>query len=103
MNSVDTSTALPEAAARCPFHTPSADASPAFSVVEVLNGFVRLAKRSETLNGSVPVRSAACKPFMEGNKAGLHVWFREPMMLSRDEELPALQMTDELFERVHGG
>lgn len=102
MKTLDTSIAVQTPAA-CPFHSSPFKPSPAFSVIDALNGFVRLGKRTETLSGSIPVRSVACKPFVDGNKSGLHVWFREPVLLSRDEANPAIQMTDELFNRVHRG
>lgn len=40
-------------------------------LISVLNGFFVIEKRSETLNGSVPLRAAqGCKPLLEGNAAG---------------------------------
>ena len=49
------------------------EASPriAYDVVDVLDGFASLEKRSPTLAGSVPVRAArACVPLLQGNAWG---------------------------------
>jgi hypothetical protein len=72
-------------------------------VIDVLGGFVRLGRRPETLFGTISVRASTCKPFTDGNRSGVHVWFSQPVMLSRAPELPDLQMTDELCRLVFDG
>lgn len=74
-----------------------------FSVIDALGGFVRLGRRPETLFGTISLRASQCKPFTDGNRSGVHIWFSEPVMLSRDPECPDLQMTDELCARVLDG
>ena len=65
----------------------------AFEVVDALDGFCRLEKRSPTLDGSVPVRAAqGCKPFLDGNAAGLQLRLAQPAALARDGEDVALQL-----------
>ena len=50
---------------------PEASRRIAYDVVDVLDGFASLAKRSPTLDGSVPVRAArACVPLLKGNAWG---------------------------------
>lgn len=50
---------------------PEAPRRIAYAVVDVLDGFASLAKRSPTLDGSVPVRAAqACLPLLHGNAWG---------------------------------
>jgi hypothetical protein len=90
-----------ESAVRCPFSDAEKRTLPAFSVVDALSGFAGLLRRPENLNGSIPARAAACKPFLDGNRAGVHVRLSQPVMLSRDLDRPALQMTDELYEIVY--
>ena len=102
MNTVDTSTTAQPPMA-CPFHSNASRQSAAYTIIDALKGFVRTGKRTESLNGSAPVRSMACKPFTDGNRTGLHLWFSEPVVLSREEANPGLQMTDELFNRVNEG
>ena len=47
---------------------------PAFEVLDALDGFASLVKRSPTLDGAVPVRVArGCAPLLEGNALGFQV------------------------------
>jgi len=82
-----------------PFHKGSLERD-TFAVIDALNGFARLERRGATLNGNVPLQGMPCKPFLEGNEAGVHVRFVESLMISRDPEMPSLQMTDEAFAKV---
>ena len=53
---------------------PEAPRRIAYDVVDVLDGFASLEKRSQTLDGSVPVRAAqACLPLLHGNAWGHQV------------------------------
>ncbi|MFO0554668.1 MAG: hypothetical protein U0271_40195 [Polyangiaceae bacterium] len=46
----------------------------AIELLDVLDGFFRVAKRSATLDGSVPLRAAqACTPLLEGNSVGVEL------------------------------
>jgi len=85
----------------CPFHQQTAP-SGSFSIIDVLGGFARLERRSATLDGSIIARSAACKPFLDGNEAGLHVRLGDSVVLSRDEAEPAVRMTDDHYALMHG-
>jgi hypothetical protein len=50
------------------------DRPAAFAVIDALGGLVRLARRSPTLDGSVPLRAAqGCTPLLEGNAFGVQV------------------------------
>lgn len=91
-----TPTAAPEAA--------QADgAAVCFEVAQVLDGFT-LAKRSETLDGSIPLRAAqGCKPLLEGNGAGFHVRLADPAVIRRGRGGPRLTLTDEGFDRLLEG
>jgi hypothetical protein len=92
-----------ESAEGCPFHNGARTPSPALSVVDALGGFVRLDRRVETLHGSMLSRAMGCKPLTDGNKAGIHVWLGQPVMLSRDPDRAAIQMTDEMYQIAHTG
>lgn len=90
-----------------PNATPHADraggAEVCFEVARVLDGFL-LGKRSETLDGSIPLRAAqGCKPLLEGNGAGFHLRFADPAVIRRGRGGPRLTLTDEGFERLLGG
>src|SRR5690349_16615793 len=87
----------------CPFHGHGATATPAFSLIDVLGGFVRTGPRSETLDGSISLRALSCRPFVDGNETGLYVWLAQPAMISRDPDRSALHMTDELYAVANDG
>ncbi len=56
----------------------------AYDVVDTLEGFCALVKRSATLDGSVPQRAArACQPLLEGNAWGHQVSLRQRIELRR--------------------
>ncbi len=56
----------------------------AFDVIDVLGGFATLGKRSQTLDGSVPVRVAqGCVPLLEGNAWGWQVTLARPVELRK--------------------
>lgn len=74
-----------------------------FEVAQVLDGFL-LTKRSETLDGSVPLRAAqGCKPLLDGNSAGFHLRFADPAVIRRGRGGPKLTLTDEGFDRLLEG
>jgi hypothetical protein len=55
-----------------------------FEVLDCLDSFFRLTKRSPTLDGSVPVRVArACVPLLEGNAYGFQLTLDRPLRLTR--------------------
>ena len=91
-----------EAKAGCPVHGQAAE-QPAFHVIDARPGFALLGRRPEAIYGSVLSRSTGCKPYMDGNKAGVHLTLGQPVMLSRDSERAAIQMTDELFAICNDG
>jgi hypothetical protein len=69
----------------------------ACDVVDALE-LVTLERRSPVLDGSIPLRAAqGCKPFLDGNSAGLHVRFRIPAVILKEG---ALQLTDEDHDRI---
>lgn len=57
---------------------------PRIEVIDTLDGFCAPARRSQTLDGSVPLRVAqGCVPFLEGNAAGVQVVLRCPWRARR--------------------
>jgi hypothetical protein len=51
-----------------------------FEVLDALDGFARLEKRSPLLDGQVPIRAAqGCVPLLEGNAFGFQVVLREEL------------------------
>jgi hypothetical protein len=63
-------------------------------VIDVLEGFCLLEKRSPTLDGSVPLRAAqGCKPLLDGNTAGFQVRLSEPGLLRVKDGQPELHLT----------
>ncbi|HEY6552401.1 MAG TPA: hypothetical protein VI669_03560 [Vicinamibacteria bacterium] len=55
-----------------------------FEVLDCLDSFFRLTRRSPTLDGSVPVRVArACVPLLEGNAYGFQLNLERPLRLTR--------------------
>ncbi len=55
-----------------------------FEVLDCLDSLFRLARRSPTLDGSVPVRVArACVPLLEGNAHGFQLNLERPLRLTR--------------------
>lgn len=56
----------------------------AVEVVDVLDGFAALVKRSATLDGSIPLRAAqACTPLLEGNRVGMQLVIQRRVDLVR--------------------
>src|SRR5262249_54528856 len=81
-----------------PLASPAAQAV-CLEVVRCLDVIV-IEKRSPTLDGSIPVRAAqGCKPFLDGNAAGLHLRLAGPAVLHRGRDSGAIQFTDELHDR----
>lgn len=79
------------------------DVEVCFDVAQVLDGFA-LTKRSETLDGSIPLRAAqGCKPLRDGNGAGFHLSFADPAVVSRARGGPSLDLTDEGFDKLIDG
>jgi hypothetical protein len=63
---------------------PEAPRRIAYDVVDVLDGFASLEKRSATLDGSVPVRAAhACLPLLHGNAWGHQIVLHRRMSLRK--------------------
>lgn len=63
---------------------PEAPRRIAYDVVDVLDGFASLVKRSPTLDGSVPVRAAqACLPLLAGNAWGHQVVLHRKISLRK--------------------
>lgn len=80
-----------------------AEISPAFSmeVVDALDGFCVVEKRSPTLDGSVPLRAVqGCKPFLDGNSAGFQLRLGAPARLDIDGDDVQLRLTDETSEHI---
>jgi hypothetical protein len=70
-------------------------------VLDVLEGFCALEKRSETLDGSVPLKAAqGCKPLLEGNAAGFQLRLTEPSVIRVGRSGPTLVLTDEGYAHV---
>jgi hypothetical protein len=62
-------------------------------VLDALEGFTKLEKRSGTLGGSVPLRVAqACVPLLEGNAFGFQIVLARPLRLERALGRPSLAM-----------
>lgn len=56
----------------------------ALEVIDALGGFARLAKRSPTLDGAVPLRVAqACVPLLEGNAFGFQIELTQAIVVRR--------------------
>jgi len=56
----------------------------AFEVLDAFEGLFRLAQRSPTLDGAVPVRVAqACVPLLEGNAFGFQLELTRPLVIER--------------------
>ncbi len=63
-------------------------------VLEAFDSF-RLETRSATLDGSAPLRAVqGCRPFLDGNEAGLHLQFRYPAMLVCREGQAKLRLSE---------
>jgi hypothetical protein len=55
-----------------------------FEVLDALDGFTRLVRRSPTLDGAVPLRAAqACLPLLEGNAFGFQLELTRPVVIRR--------------------
>ena len=66
-----------------------------FEVLTAVESFFTLEKRSETLDGSIPLRAAqGCKPLLEGNAAGFHLRFGLSAVIRRGRHRPRLIFTD---------
>src|SRR5688572_9640478 len=64
-------------------------------VLTVREGFFILEKRSETLDGSLPLRAAqGCKPVLDGNAAGFHLRCGLSAVIRRDRRGARLIFTD---------
>jgi hypothetical protein len=69
-------------------------------VIKVLD-FFSIEKRSETLNGSIPLRAAqGCKPLLDGNSAGFHLRLTEPAVIRKSPDGAMLVLTDEGYEKA---
>lgn len=67
-------------------------------VIDVLDGFFVMEKRSETLDGSVPLRAAqGCKPFLDGNAAGFQLRFSLPARLQVKTSGFVLELADQRY------
>jgi hypothetical protein len=70
-------------------------------VLAPLSPLATLARRSPTLEGSVPLRVAqACQPLLEGNAFGFQVRFEKPLVARTRLGRPSLVKTAELEEVV---
>jgi hypothetical protein len=73
---------------------PKAEA-PCMDVVDALDGFCKLERRSATLDGSVLLRAAqGCKPFLDGNAAGFQVRLSRRALLRVKNGRPRILFTD---------
>jgi hypothetical protein len=80
--------------AGCP-HAATQGGATALQILEVFDTF-RLETRSAVLDGSIPLRAAqGCKPFLDGNSAGLHLSVRRPARIDRENDSAILRLTDE--------
>lgn len=78
----------------------STSSSICLEVVRVLE-IMQILKRTPTLDGTIPLRAAqGCKPFLDGNSAGIHLRFSESAMIDTTAAGATLRMTDEEFERA---
>jgi len=76
---------------------PASEPEVAFDVVDVLDGFAKLERRSPTLGGSVPLRVAqACVPLLEGNAWGLQITLARRIELRRRFGGWSVDVPDEL-------
>jgi hypothetical protein len=94
----------------CPFtgrhHHSAQPESPGIclDVIEVLDGFFTLEKRSATLDGSAPLRAAqGCKPFLDGNGAGFHLRLADPAVIQAGQNDSMLRLTDEGYAKAADG
>lgn len=70
------------------------EAAIAFEVIDLLNGFCQLVKRSPNLDGSLPMRAAQhCSPVMEGSSAGAQVAARHPFYIRKSKSGYHIQLT----------
>ncbi|MFD9464591.1 hypothetical protein [Streptomyces sp. NPDC060027] len=68
--------------------------------MDALDGFFIAEKRSQTLDGSIPVRaSQGCKPFLEGNGAGVQLRLAPTMILEASRP-PRLRTSRDVKERI---
>jgi hypothetical protein len=78
-----------------------------FEVLDILDGFTTLAKRSQTLGGSVPLRVAqACVPLLEGNAHGHQLAISKRLELVRRLgrwSVARFEGGDELARLLRGG
>jgi hypothetical protein len=73
----------------------SASAGCCFEVLTAVESLFTLGKRSETLDGSIPLRAAqGCKPLLEGNAAGFHLRFGLSAVIRKDRHRARLIFTD---------
>ncbi|HEY3821572.1 MAG TPA: hypothetical protein VGL81_30605 [Polyangiaceae bacterium] len=77
---------------------------PAFEVLDALEGFASLVKRSPTLDGAVPVRVAqGCVPLLEGNALGFQVVLQPGLHVRRRLGRVLVEADAELDERLARG
>src|SRR5688572_22736134 len=78
-------------------------ATACLDVISVLD-FFAIEKRSETLNGSIPLRAAqGCKPYLDGNAAGFHARMVDPAVIRQTRNGARFVLTDEGYEKVTTG
>ena len=78
-------------------------ATTCLEVMSVLD-FFAIEKRSETLNGSIPLRAAqGCKPYLDGNGAGFHARLVDPAVIRQTRKGASFVLTDEGYEKVTTG
>jgi len=88
---------LPEVSAtdQCPRAIIDGDVEAYMEVIDALDGFCHLIKRSATLEGTMPLRAVqGCRPLSEGNEAGHHVRFSRRAILTQTDAGPALGLGD---------
>ena len=74
---------------------------PCLDIVSVVEGFFRIEKRSETLDGSLPLRAAqGCKPLLDGNAAGFYVRPAVPALIRKSRSGATLVLGDEGYAIV---
>lgn len=74
---------------------------PCLDIVTVIEGFFRIEKRSETLDGSIPLRAAqGCKPLLDGNAAGFQVKPAVPAIVRESRSGAKLVLGDEGYAIV---
>lgn len=71
------------------------------TVIDALDGFFTLEKRSPTLDGSVPARAnPGCAPLLEGNAAGFQLYLSNPGTLHAEGRRLELRLPDVVKAKV---